>query len=269
MADITELNTNLNKMQCLLKNAQSEIQKKTFQEIIKKLQEQLKEQKTRLEPEQTKLEPEQTKSINVFQGVGLLYGKIVKRYDGCDEFFDVVIKDKRYELVFINPKVKKYIQSSYNPELNKYITVYPRIIHFPDKNLQHKLSFTLIGAHEKSESDLKVNEFKLSGFWQFIAVCKCPVISVHRNRSKGDRLSEIKKKYKSEKFHKVLTRANHVPVLWKDCKIKPFRFNPKLDKQSDRYFVKIKAKFLPNRGQWGFIELLENATLDIPKFYKP
>ncbi|NEN89585.1 MULTISPECIES: hypothetical protein [unclassified Okeania] len=41
------------------------------------------------------------------------------------------------------------------------------------------------------------------------------------------------------------------------------------DKQGDRYFVEIKAKFLPGREQWGFMELLGKPTLDVPKFYKP
>ncbi len=59
--------------------------------------------------------------------------------------------------------------------------------------------------------------------------------------------------------------------MWRDAPVKPFRFNPKLDKdkQGDRYFVQVKARFLVDKGVWGFKELIGEPTLDIPKFYKP
>ena len=277
MADVTELRTNLDKMQGLLKAAQSEIQKKTFQDIINKLKEQLNEKETKetenkpvIKKELESKEELENKKV-AFQGIGLLYGKIVKRYDDNNDYYNIVIKDKSYQVMINNPRVRDYLEADYNPEKNRYITVYPFLKHYPDKNQPPTLRFTVIAANDEKTLDLKVNEFKLFGIWQFIGVSKCPVVSIYRNRTKGDRVYKLKKKFNNENLNKMITKANHIPVLWKDSVVKPFRFNPKLDKdkQSDRYFVQIKAKFLPNREQWGFIELIGNATLELPRFYKP
>ncbi|NES05370.1 MAG: hypothetical protein F6K22_22635 [Okeania sp. SIO2F4] len=207
-----------------------------------------------------------------FQGIGILYGKIVRRYEDNDAYYNLISEGKTYGLIYNSPKVKEFLRLDYNPDKDRYVTVYPYLTHFPNKNTPPKLAFTIIAANDTPHLDLKVNEFKLSGLWQFIAVCKCPVISIHRNRKgKDDRVSRLKKKFDNEKLNKKLTRANHVPVLWRDALVKPFRFNPKLEKdqQGSRYFVEIKAKFLPGREQWGFMELFGEPTLDVPKYYKP
>ncbi|MDY7009092.1 MAG: hypothetical protein SWX82_35610, partial [Cyanobacteriota bacterium] len=227
--------------------------------------------------EEEKLENKEEESLPpkqdyAFQGIGTLYGKIVKRYEDNDAYYNLISEGKTYELIYNSPKVKEFLRLDFNPDKDRYVTVYPYLTHFPNKNTPPKLAFTIIAANDTPHLDLKVNEFKLSGLWQFIGVSKCPVISIHRNRKgSGDRVSRLKKKFDNEKLNKKLTRANHVPLLWKDAPVKPFRFNPKLekDKQGDRYFVEIKAKFLPGREQWGFMELLGEPTLDIPKFYKP
>ena len=66
------------------------------------------------------------------------------------------------------------------------IIVYPRVLHLPDRNKPPQIqSFQLVGFDDGVRPgvgrDLGDNEFKLFGLWQFIAVCKCPVITVHRN----------------------------------------------------------------------------------------
>ena len=227
--------------------------------------------------EEEKLENKEEESLPpkqdyAFQGIGTLYGKIVRRYEDNDAYYNLISEGKTYGLIYNSPKVKEFLRLDYNPDKDRYVTVYPYLTHFPNKNTPPKLGFTIIAANDTPHLDLKVNEFKLSGLWQFIAVCKCPVISIHRNRKgKGDRVSRLKKKFDNEKLNKQITRANHVPVLWRDAPVKPFRFNPKLEKdqQGSRYFVEIKAKFIPGREQWGFMELLGEPTLDVPKFYKP
>ncbi len=338
MADITELEANLAKMQQLLKSAQNEVQKKTFQDIIDNLTKQLESEKSKLNPtkveeieidkplekeatnlpiqplkaqtpkpkesqpksksesqieakasseappllevkSEEKVENQEDESLPpkqnyAFQGLGVLYGKIVKRYEDNDNYYNAIIKDKTYELIIINPRVKDFLKADYNPEKDRYLTVYPNLVHYPQPKggtKPPKINFTIIAANDTLQLDLKVNEFKLFGLWQFIGVCKCPVISIHRNRSKGDRVSQLKQKFENEKLNEKLTRANHVPLLWRDAPVKPFRFNPKLDKdkQGDRYFVQVKARFLADKGVWGFMELIGEPTLDVPKFYKP
>ncbi len=313
MATIPELEANLLKMQQLVKAAQNEVQQKTFQDIVTNLTQQLEIEKSKLNssegeslkvdesppPEKKKqlildlqpkpeykieaeLENNENESLSpkqdyAFQGLGVLYGKIVKRYEDNDGYYNAVIKDKVYELIVVNPRVRDFLKADYNPEKNRYLTVYPNIVHYPQpkgSTKAPKINFTIIAANDLPNLELKPNEFKLFGLWQFIGVSRCPVISIHRNRKKdgSDRVSTLKERFKdNEKFHKNLTRANHVPLLWKDAPVRPFRFNPKIDKdkQGDRYFCKVKAKFLADRGVWGFQELLVEPTLDIPRFYKP
>ncbi|MCL2932315.1 MAG: hypothetical protein MGG11_08555 [Trichodesmium sp. MAG_R03] len=213
----------------------------------------------------------------VFQGLGVLYGKIIKRYEDNENYYNAIVKDKTYELIIVNPRVRDFLKADYNPEKNRYLTVYPNLVHYPQPRggtKAPKINFTIIAANDLPNLELKPNEFKLFGLWQFIGVSKCPVMSIHRNRKKdgSDRVSTLKEKFKdNDKLHKNLTRANHVPLLWKNSPVKPFRFNPKLDKdkQGDRYFCQVKARFLADRGVWGFQELLVEPTLDIPRFYKP
>ena len=57
----------------------------------------------------------------------------------------------------------------------------------------------------------------------------------------------------------------HVPLLWKDSQVPPFRFNPKAQKQGERYFVEVKAKFLARLDTFGFVELLSEPTTTFPR----
>lgn len=307
MASIQELEQNLAKMQQLLEAAQNPVQQRTFQDIINNLSQQLEDLKAEQLSEksatelivqsgqaatknQLKSQPNSEVKVQdglenqedenlppkqnyAFQGLGVLYGKILKRYEDNDNYYNVILQEQTYDLIIINSRIKDFIRADYNPDKDRYLIVYPYLTHFPNKNTTPKLAFTIVAANDTPHLDLKVNEFKLFGLWQFIGVSKCPVISIHRNRKKdgSDRVALLKQRFDNEKLHKKITRANHVPLLWRDAPVKPFRFNPKLDKdkQGDRYFVQIKARFIVDKEVWGFKELLAEPTLDIPKFYKP
>ncbi len=112
-------------------------------------------------------------------------------------------------------------------------------------------------------------EFRLCGLWQFIPVCRTPCISIFKNFSK-ERLDFIKGQDVDVAKKVKFMKASHLPLLWKDSPVKPFRFNPKLEKQEQEktYFVEIKARFLPNKDVFGFVELLSEPTTNLPKFIK-
>ncbi len=64
-------------------------------------------------------------------------------------------------------------------------------------------------------------------------------------------------------------KASHIPVLWKDSPVRPFRFNPKAGKdQGHPFFVQIKAVFLPHRDAFGFVEQLGEPIEQAPLFMK-
>ncbi len=126
--------------------------------------------------------------------------------------------------------LKKEIAST--GQTTQRLIVYPKVMHFPRKEMPHKIWFQLIGFDQGRyetgiSTDLADNEFKLCGLWQFI------------------------------------------PVLWKDSPVRPFRFNPKGGKeQGHPFFVQIKAAFLPYRDAFGFVEQLEDPIEQAPLFMK-
>ena len=132
-------------------------------------------------------------------------------------------------------------------------------------------SFQLVGFDDGVQDgvarDLDDNEFKLFGLWQFIAVCKCPVISVYRNFT-PEQYAHFKSWMMRER--NILVKAQHIPLLWKDAIVPPFRFNPKVDKeqQAPCYFVGVKVRFLPGRDSFGFDSLLAPPTLEGTKVYQ-
>ena len=152
------------------------------------------------------------------------------------------------------------------------MVVYPKAIHFPRRQQPHRIAFQLVGFDRGRKLDavsgeLEDLEFKLSGLWQFIPVCSTPCISVFRNFS-DERLEFIKQ---SEPARKVkFMKASHIPLLWKDAPIRPFRFNPKLEKeqQGRAAFVTIKAKFLPGRDVFGFVALTALPQEAAPRYLK-
>ncbi|NES01764.1 MAG: hypothetical protein F6K22_02350 [Okeania sp. SIO2F4] len=208
-------------------------------------------------------------SNKIFQGLGIIEGKIVKRFEDNDKYYNVVVGDKIYKLIINKKRVLDFVKATYNPDQTQQLLVYPNLVHYPqpkEGTLPPKISFTLVAGIQESRYELKVNEFKLCGIYQQIGVYRGAVISVHRNKT--NTLKKIVRKF--EQRTKNILRANHIPILWKDSPVKPFRFNPRLDKdqQGDRYFVEIKARFLPDREQWGFMELLGEPTLEFPNFMK-
>ncbi|MFB2839174.1 hypothetical protein [Floridanema evergladense] len=211
----------------------------------------------------------------LFQAVGILPGKVTFTED--DKIATVTVSGQKYSLLYIPTKkglkafeaLKKQVKSTGNDEFR--LIVYPRVIHFPKKDKPHQVAFQLVGFDNGSSEGickaLKDFEFKISGLWQFIPVCQVPCISVFKNFT-PERLEYVKKSevYKRVKFMK----GSHLPIFWKDAPIRPFRFNPKLDKeeQGKPMFVSIKAKFLPQRNVFGFDSLLTLPQAEIPQFFK-
>jgi len=104
-------------------------------------------------------------------------------------------------------------------------------------------------------------------FCAYLVFTPTPCISVFRNFS-DERLEFIKQ---AEPARKVkFMKASHIPLLWKDAPINPFRFNPKLEKdqQGRAVFVTLKAKFLPGRDVFGFVALTALPKDSAPRFLK-
>lgn len=211
---------------------------------------------------------EQQSQQNYFQAVGVISGQIKFTEDkklkieiGRREY-SIFSKPKPFEALKIHLKKKDTNEAT--------LLVYPKVIHFPKPDQPHQMYFQLV-AHQEAPSglfeELNDGEFKLSGLWQFIPVCRTPCISIFKNFN-FDRLDFIKSAETSLKVK--FMKASHLPIVWKDAIVPPFRFNPKVSKseQAKRYFVQLKAKFNPDKNIFIFDSLMGLPTEELPNFLK-
>jgi hypothetical protein len=209
----------------------------------------------------------------IFQAVGVITGDVNFTTDGKST---VTIGSYEYPLYYSKRQwdvlnaLKKEIENTGNH--NQRLVVYPKAIHFPRREQPHRIAFQLVGFDRGRKLDavsgeLEDLEFKLSGLWQFIPVCSTPCISVFRNFS-NERLEFIKEAPPARKVK--FMKASHIPLLWKDAPVRPFRFNPKVEKeqQGRAVFVTVKAKFLPGRDVFGFVALTALPKDSAPRFLK-
>ena len=209
----------------------------------------------------------------LFSAVGIIRGEVT--IDEEENQHTVKFGGKTYPLFYARKNytaftgLKKEIEASGNA--NQRLIVYPKFTHFPKRDQLPRVGFQLVGfdkgGGEGVTQELNDNEFKICGLWQFIPVCRQPCISIFRNFTR-DRLDYIKQAETRSKVN--FMKASHLPILWRDGPVKPFRFNPKLKKeeQAKVYFVEIKAKFLPQRDCFGFSEMLGEPLEKLPRFLK-
>ena len=210
----------------------------------------------------------------IFQAVGIIVGDV--RFDE-EAKGTVTIAQKEYSLFYASKHryaydaLQKEVKATGGEQVR--LIVYPKVMHFPKREQPYLMSFQLVGFdNKKSEptgiaKELQDFEFRLCGLWQFIPVCQTPCISVFKNFNK-ERLEYIKSAEPEKKVR--FMKASHVPLLWRDSPVRPFRFNPKLDKEQQGHssFVEVLAKFLPERDVFGFSKLLAEPMEKAPNFLK-
>ena len=208
----------------------------------------------------------------IFQAVGIIRGEVNFSDDAPAT---VTLNQKQYRLNYArNPLALSGLKQEIEKtgQHTQRLIVYPKVIHFPKRDQPHQVAFQLVGFDLGKDpsgisSELEDNQFKLSGLWQFIPVCRPPCISVFRNFD-PKLLKYVHQLDNPAKKVRTL-KASHIPLLWKDSPVRPFRFNPKGDKdQGLPPFVQIKAVFLPHRDAFGFVELLSEPQEQAPRFLK-
>ncbi|HEY9650277.1 MAG TPA: hypothetical protein V6C95_06415 [Coleofasciculaceae cyanobacterium] len=211
--------------------------------------------------------------VAFFQAVGIIKGDIT--FDEDKTF--VTIGEQQYGLYYASIHKRAYdalkLEIENTGVTQQRLIVYPRITHYPGGKQPYRLGFQLAGfvGHDASGQGLPTIlddlEFKISGLWQFIPVCRMPCISVFKNFN-HQRLEYIKSAPLDKKVN--FMKASHIPVMWRDAPVPPFRFNPKLDKetQGKASFVQIKARFNSARNNFEFVELLATPRLEPPSYLK-
>ncbi|MFW6295930.1 MAG: hypothetical protein ACOC04_01935 [Halothece sp.] len=225
-------------------------------------------------PKQQETQPDESKeetTTRFFQAIGVIEGEV--SFDE-EEFAKVTLRDQDYPLLYVpRQKYKLRALQKYIKETGQHrqrLVVYPRALHVPDPSQPQQIQFQLVRFEPETNQgiseELDNMEFQIAGLWQFIPVCRVPCISVFKNFT-PERLEWIKQ---AEPKRRVgFMKPAHLPVLWKDAPVKPFKYNPKAQEQEKPAFVKIKAKFLPNKNAFGFKSLLEAPTTEeVPRFLK-
>jgi hypothetical protein len=233
------------------------------------------------EQTETKQETKHEESTGIFQAVGIITGNVTFIFEEEKNKYiaNITIGQYQYNLY---PNGSSWSKSSSFNGLRKQIEstgiskqkliVYPKITHYPGREQQHKIAFQLV-AFEKENVENSISkelndlEFKLSGLWQFIPVCRTPCITVMKNFS-DERLEYIKQAELARKVN--FMKASHIPLMWRDAPVNPFRFNPKISKQEQgkAMFVSIKARFIPGRDMFGFDSLLGMPQDEPPRHLK-
>jgi hypothetical protein len=208
----------------------------------------------------------------IFQAIGIVVGDVSWSEEGRAT---LTMAGRDYPLFYTSRLRKAFdalkLEIKNTGEATQRLIVYPRVTHFPQRTKPHQVSFQLVGF-SKGEPDgvaaqLDDFEFQLRGLWQFIPVCRGPVVSIFRNFNR-ERLDYIKQAEPAKKVR--FMKASHLPLMWKDSPVKPFRFNPKTPKEEQGHpaFIQVKAKFLPTRNLFDFEALLAPPLEKAPKFLK-
>jgi hypothetical protein len=171
----------------------------------------------------TTIDLEDNPNNPLFRAVGVIQGEVNLVEDGINTF---TINGKNYRLKYASEKRKAFfaLKLAIKNTGNNFqrLIVYPKVIHFPRREQPPTIYFELVGFENPEGKDkgiineLNDLEFKLSGLWQFIPVCRVPCISVFRNFSESRKLF-IKE---AEPVVKVrFMKAAHLPLLWKDSPV--------------------------------------------------
>ncbi len=199
----------------------------------------------------------------IFQGLGILKGTfksqdVVNDQGKETQIFFFCIQGKKYRLRMKQGTFFAFIRQFQNHgDEQVYVMVYPSLMFIPRK--PPELRFELVSWQNTPYEGKKENEFILRGIWQFIPQNRRPLITVMRNWRDKEERNDLSKK--GDQFKPV-----HIPILWKDSPVPPYRFNPKAEEQPDRYFVELKCRFIPKMDSFGVSEVLSEPTTTFPKY---
>lgn len=212
-----------------------------------------------------------------FQGIGILQGDVNFDEEGKAT---ITVDGITFPLKYCRNRKRSFLALQREVKATgarQDVVVYPHVIHFPQRDKDSLIYFEIVGFRtakinindNEVTADLVPGEFVISGVWQFIPASRVPCISVFKNFSKErlQYLNQLEDELQKKKFMK----AAHLPLYWRDSSVKPFRYNPKAEKdqQETKYFIRIKATFLPEKSAFGFKELITEPIVNPPNHFKP
>lgn len=235
-------------------------------------------------PENNEASPGTEINEAMFQAIGVIESVISVNENSQ---LSITLGNQKYRLGYTgksrNRDYAKLLEeiSSLGSKVEK-ISVYPQV-NYKSKSKQggensaYEISFNLVSVEKPSAKEnqktagifghLAVGEFQISGYWQYVALCSCPCITVMRNHSEN--LAKVVKKVGHQKASRWL-RPNHLPVEWLDSSPEPFKYDPDLKQQEQmpRLFVQTLVKFEPESQKFIVIEEIDQPRTQAPRCLK-
>jgi hypothetical protein len=197
---------------------------------------------------------------NFYQAIGILSGKLT-----FSNGFKISLDGKQYNIRFKSDKLLYFV------ELEKVgrFAVYPKFTHFPGRDATPNVYFEVVAiSYSDTNSStglfeqMQDNEFLLCGLWQFIPVCRTPVVSVMHNYN-DDLLAKIAKLNTAAKCRKL--KAQHLPLIWKPPIVPAFRYQKDAEVQEEKYFISVKATLDIKHEVFIFDSLIGLPTTEVPR----
>ena len=198
-----------------------------------------------------------------FQAIGIVKGDIVLHSDGLlklSVMYKAQVGRSRQLVQKLIPlqaglgrshiynALKKDVQR--NGGANRRLLVYPKIVHLPDRSVDWTTKFIVAGFESSQQesppifNQLDDFHFLISGFYQFIPVCRVPCLSVMRNATQES--IQRAKSIDNKTIKQKMCKGTHIPVDFVKFQIEPpFKFSPRNPSTKTRKFIKVKCYYEP------------------------
>ena len=194
------------------------------------------------------LESQKTGSSRIYQAIGVIKGRIIV---GESQKTTIELEGETFDLKLTKNLRRKLIPIiEEHPDMMLYLRVYPRF-----NPISLKPGFRAVTFHTSKPEQTQVNQFILSGIWQYIPqLSDQPVISIYRNNLRGGEKAKNIKTY-------------HIPVRSFNEVAYRKKPSPDVPTSQERKFYKLLVLFLPQQGAFEHLVLLD-STEEIPPYIK-
>ena len=200
----------------------------------------------------------------IFQAVGILKGipcledgELFVKIDEHKYRVEKKVEASRRQINLLKSKLDE------NGLREMLLRVYPNVSYNPKNKTPNHL-FRLIRSYVYEEQHDQYTEgFTIRGIWRHIPHGDNNVITIYRNIARLESFKQLPRNSK-----KSYAQAQDLPVIWENAPVEPFVYHPERadSEQMPCYFVQVKAAF--KGGLYVVEEMLEEPTLDIPKYIR-
>ena len=209
-------------------------------------------------PPASSTEPAIFQAVGILKGIPCLFeGELFVKIDEHKYRVEKKIEASRRQINLLKSKLDQ------NGSKEMLLRVYPNVSYHRETRTPNHL-FRLIRSYVYEEQHDQYKEgFTIRGIWRCIPHGDNTVITIHRNIARLEAFKQLPRNFK-----KPFAKAQDLPVIWENAPVEPFVYHPERSdsEQMPCYFVQVRAAF--KDGLYIVEEMLEEPTLDIPKYIR-